>query len=173
MNIFIGGSAREEIPQKYKKEAAKLGEKLCASEHSIYCCASNVGVIGEVYLPFIGKYPERIKSAVPKAHLCYKDENQKIDVITNTINERTDYVLQNCDMCIFLPGGIGTIYEIMSAIETKRAHEHNSELIIVNIEGYFDEFLKMLEKVFNENFSSRQDAKVYRVVNNIDEINLL
>lgn len=171
MRIFIGGSARDEIPDKYKEEAYKLGEKLLKTDDEIYCCASNEGVIGSIYNLIKEQDITRVKTAVPKAHLKYAD-NENLTVITDTINERTDYVLKNCDMCIFLPGGIGTLYEIMSAIETKRANEHNSEIVIVNLYGFFDELLEMLEKIYTQNFASKDNKNAYKVVNNIDEINI-
>ena len=55
MKIFIAGSACENIPEKYIKETEKLGEKLLNTEHEIYCCASDVGLIGSIYNPFLKK----------------------------------------------------------------------------------------------------------------------
>ena len=92
---------------------------------------------------------------------------------TDTINERTDYLLKNSDVCIFLPGGIGTIYEIMSSIETKRAHEHNCKIIIVNLFGYFDELIKMFDKTYKENFASIKDKNTYTIINKIEELDLI
>lgn len=168
MNIFIGGSTREEIEEKYKIEAEKLGKMLSKTEHQIYCCASTYGLIGKVY----GQIDKnKVKAAVPKAHLKYEDiDKNKITVVTDTINERTNYLLQNSDICIFLPGGIGTIYEIMSAIETKRAHEHNCKIIIVNMFNYFDKLIEMLEKTYKENFASTSDKNTYTIINNLNEI---
>lgn len=170
MKIFIGGSANEDIPEKYIKEANKLGEKLLQTEHEIYCCASKVGLVGSIYNHFYKEAKDRVKSAVPKAHLHYSKNIEDIDVITDTIGQRTDYLLQNCDLAIFLPGGIGTLYEILCAIETKRAKEHSCKLIIVNMFGYFDELIAMLEKVFEEKFASENDREMYTVVNEIEEL---
>lgn len=171
MRIFVGGSARDEIPDKYKEEAYKLGEKLLKTEDEIYCCASNEGIIGSIYKLIKEKDINRVKTAVPKAHLR-KADNENLTIITDTINERTDYVLQNCDICIFLPGGIGTLYEIMSAIETKRANEHNTEIVIVNLFGFFNELLEMLEKIYGQNFADKDNKNVYKIVNTIEEINI-
>ena len=171
MNIFIGGSAREEIDEKYKIEAEKLGKLLSKTEHKIYCCASTFGVIGKIYSQ-IDK--NKVRTAVPKAHLGYDDiDKERITVITETINERTDYLLKNSDVCIFLPGRIGTIYEIMSSIETKRAHEHNCKIIIVNLFGYFDELIKMFDKTYKENFASIKDKNTYTIINKIEELDLI
>ena len=170
MKIFIAGSACENIPEKYIKETEKLGEKLLNTEHEIYCCASDVGLIGSIYNPFLKKAKDRVKCAIPKAHLHYFKSTEDIELITDTIGQRTDYMLQNCDMAIFLPGGIGTLYEILCSIETKRADEHHCKLVIVNMFGYFDNLLDMLEKIFKEKFANENDRNMYHVVHNIDEL---
>lgn len=170
MKIFIGGSANVDIPETYIKEAEKLGKKFLHTEHEIYCCGSKDGVVGSIYNVFCNSGKDRVKIAVPKAHLHYNKDVKKIDVVTDTIGQRTDYVLKNCDMAIFLPGGIGTLYEILCAIETKRANEHSCKIVIVNLFGYFDKLMEMLEKVFEEKFASENDKKMYTVVNEIDEI---
>ena len=171
MKIFIGGSVREQIDEKYKNEAQKLADIIVKSECDVMYCASRWGEVGIIYNELVQKYPDRVHTAVPKAHLKYKDtEITDKTVITNTINERTDYILKNSDVCIFLPGGIGSIYEIMSSIETKRASEHNSKLIIVNLFGYYDDLIKMLDKVFEEDFADKKDRENYVIVDNIEDI---
>ena len=71
---------------------------------------------------------------------------------------------------LFLPGGVGTIYELMSAIESKRSQEFNKPIIIYNDEGFFDELLEMLEKTYNNNFSNIKIKNCYNVFNNYKEI---
>ena len=74
------------------------------------------------------------------------------------------------DVLVYIPGGLGTLDELMSAIETKRGEEHNLPIIIVNQNGYFNDFLNMLEKVYAEEFSSDSAKNLYKVVNNSKEL---
>ena len=68
--------------------------------------------------------------------------------------QRTDKLIKNADACLFMPGGIGTTYEILSAIETKRAGEHSKEIVIVNLFGYYNEFIKMLNSMYEKKFAN-------------------
>ena len=58
----------------------------------------------------------------------------------------------------------------MSAIETKRADEHSCKLIIVNLYNYYDDLLKMFDKVFKEDFADEKDKNNYIIINNINDI---
>lgn len=78
-------------------------------------------------------------------------------------------MFQNADISIFLPGGIGTLYEMLSCIETKRAMEHMNKIIIVNSYGFFDNLFQMLDKIYKEKFASEENKKVYQVARNMEE----
>ena len=70
---------------------------------------------------------------------------------------------------IFIPGGIGTVDEILTAIETKRSGQHNSPIIIININHYFDNLLNMFEQIYDENFADSKNKELYNVVDSLDE----
>ena len=98
-----------------------------------------------------------------------KDIKDEIQIVTNTINERTDESIKNSDVCLFMPGGIGTTYEILSSMETKRAGEHNNKIVIVNLFGYYNEFFKMLDEMYEKNFINESDKNMYKIVDTIEE----
>lgn len=170
MKIFIGGSVSDKIDEKYIKEGNKLVDLIIENRFDVICCADLRGIIGNLYKRVKKSKSQNIKLAIPKIYLQYsKDIKGKIDVITNTINQRTDECIRQADACLFMPGGIGTIYEIMSTIETKRAGEHDNKVIIINLYGYYNELIKMLEKVYSEKFASIVDSNVYKIVNSVQE----
>ncbi len=68
-----------------------------------------------------------------------------------------------------MPGGIGTTYEILSCIETKRAGEHNNKIVLVNSYGYYDDFIKMLKNMQNKGFVSSKDLDEFHVVDTVEE----
>ena len=49
------------------------------------------------------------------------------------------------NLIIFLPGGFGTIDEIFTSIESKRANEHDNDIIIVNFNNYYDSNIYILK----------------------------
>ncbi len=86
-------------------------------------------------------------------------------IITKSVNERTDNMIEKADILLFLPGGIGTIYELFTAIEKKRNNEYDKPIYIYNETGFFDDILQILDKIYKEKFSSSKDGKNYEVIN--------
>lgn len=167
--IFIAGSVRKDIPKKYIQEGKKLAKYILKTDYKVCCCADEGGIIGNIY-SCLKHERERLFFAVPQVYMpATKNIKEKIDVITNTINERTDVLIKQANINLILPGGIGTLYELLSLIETKRAGEHNKEIIIVNTDGFFDSVLEMFEKLFKEKFAEVENKKTYNIVNNIEE----
>ena len=102
-------------------------------------------------------------------NLCQKDPKAKA-TIANTVNERKNNVIKESDVLIFIPGGIGTFDEMFASIETKRAGEHDKPIFIVNINGYYDLLLAMLEKMYAEGFASESNREVYTICNSFEEL---
>lgn len=170
MKIFIGASVSEDIDEKYIKQGKKLVDLIVENNYDVVCCADLRGIIGNLYKRIKEKNKANIILTLPKIYLKYsKDIEDKIDILTETINERTEKSIKEADVCLFLPGGIGTTYEILSSIETKRAGEHSKEIIIVNSFGYYDDFLKMIDNMCDKRFAKVEDKDTYKVVNTVEE----
>ena len=87
----------------------------------------------------------------------------------DTVNERKNAFIDLADVMIFIPGGIGTIDELLTAIETRRNHEHNVPIIIINENGFFEQLLNMLERIYDEGFADSKDRQLYLIADTIDE----
>ena len=81
----------------------------------------------------------------------------------------TDKAIELSDAIIILPGGIGTIYELLTAIECKRSCEFDKPIIIYNSCGYYDKMLELLELTYNEDFALRIVEENYYVCNNASD----
>lgn len=170
MKIFIGGSVSDNIEEKYKKEGEKLVDSIIKNNLDIIACADLRGMIGLLYEKIKKSNKNKIYLTLPKIYLKYaKDIEDKIDILTDTINERTEESIKQADGCLFMPGGIGTAYEILSCIETKRAGEHNKKIVMVNSYGYYNQFIEMLKNMQNQGFVEEKDFDVFKVANTVDE----
>ena len=169
MKLFIGCASSEDIPEYYYKDCEELLEKILVNNDLIYG-AYNKGIMNIAY-KIAKKNNRHITGITPRE---YTDDVSKIDmdetIIVNNIEERTYELLVRSDMIIFLPGGIGTINEIFSAIDMKRCGELDKPIIIYNSNHYFDKLLVFLDKLYGDKFSPINDSKCYKVCNNLNDI---
>ena len=87
----------------------------------------------------------------------------------DTVNERKNAFINLADVMIFIPGGIGTIDELLTAIEARRNHEHNVPIIVINGNGFFNQLLSMLERIYDEGFADSKNRQLYFVADTVEE----
>ena len=169
MKVFVGCSSRDDIPNKYYDNCKILLDKLFNKKYDLVFGACNKGLMGLSYNAALSN-GSNITGIYPKA---YEDEAKELKgemISVITVNDRTDKVISEGDILLFLPGGIGTMYELFTAIESKRALEHNKKIIIYNVDGFYDNLLLFLDKMFNEGFISKEDFDNYHVLDEVDKI---
>ena len=67
------------------------------------------------------------------------------------------------DAVIALPGGCGTLEELLEVITWKQLGLYLNPIVILNIKGYFDPLLAMLQKAVDENFMRAQHSAIWHV----------
>jgi len=167
--IFIGCSSSNDIPQKYIDDCRKLLEEIFKKENDLVFGTSINGLMGLSYNIALNNNRE-VTAVCPEVYRADLDDVECIEILTNSISERTDKLIELCDILIFLPGGIGTIYELLAAIESKRNNEYDKPIIIYNSHGYYNEWLKLMSKIYDENFSKNIAQNNYIVTDSINEI---
>lgn len=169
MKLFIGCSSSNDIPQVYFDDCKVLLEELM-KENDLVFGACNSGLMGLAYNTALKK-DRNITGICTEAYKDgFKTLNCNEEITMATISKRTDNLISSSDAIIFLPGGIGTICELFTAIDSKRCHEFNKPIIIYNSNGYFDKLLEFMDKVYSENFSNINDKSNYLVTSSISEI---
>ena len=105
---------------------------------------------------------------------AYKDDFKILDcdveIVTKTVSERTDSVIRESDALVFIAGGIGTLYELLTAIECKRCHEFDKPIVIYNGTGYFDKLLNFFEQLYTQRFVREKDKTTYFISDSVEEI---
>ena len=62
-------------------------------------------------------------------------------------------------LCIALPGGVGTLEELLEIITWKQLGLYLKPIIILNTNGYFDALLAQLQHAVDERFMRSQHAE--------------
>lgn len=178
MKIAVCCSSSDDIDKRYLESSKDLLEKLFERDNDLVFGAMNNGIMGLSY-QIAKRHNRAITGIAPE---LYKDDFKNLEcnyeLLTKNVNERTEALVNNADVLLFLPGGIGTIYELTSAIEMKRSKEFDKPIIIYNETGFFDEFIKMLDEIYKNNFTSSKVRELYNISNDymivlelLDEIN--
>ena len=131
----------------------------------------NSGIMGVAYKK-AKRYGRKVIGILPKRYKSDLKELESDEVmITQCVNQRTNLLVEHSDCLIVLPGGMATLYELLSFIEMKRCHEFDKPIIVYNETGYFDEFFDFfVKKIFGEKFTGRiAVTKKFKTAKNTNE----
>ncbi len=78
------------------------------------------------------------------------------------------------DGVIALPGGCGTLEELLEIITWKQLGLYLNPIIILNINGFYNPLLEMLQRAVEGNFMRKEHVAIWKVASTAEEaINLL
>ncbi len=72
--------------------------------------------------------------------------------VTSTIHQRKARMYELAEGYIALPGGFGTLDELFETLTWGQIGEHSKPVGLLNVNGYFDPLLSMLDRAMQENF---------------------
>ena len=84
--------------------------------------------------------------------------------------ERKKKFLEMSDALIALPGGCGTLEELFEAITLKRLGLFTRPIIILNINGFYDHLVALLDQCIREKFMSEKHREMWTILDNPEGI---
>ena len=88
---------------------------------------------------------------------------------TRDMHERKQTIADMSDGCIALPGGCGTLEELMEVITWKQLGLYLKPIVILNTRGYYDPLLQQLQRGIDEHFMGPRHAEIWRVAQTPEE----
>ena len=82
---------------------------------------------------------------------------------TADMHERKQTIARLSDGCIALPGGCGTMEELMEVITWKQLGLYLKPIVILNTRGYYNPLLEQLQRGIDEHFMGPRHAGIWRV----------
>ena len=96
-------------------------------------------------------------------------DNSHDVIITKDMMERKERMRDMSDAFIALPGGFGTLEEILEVMTLRQLSYHSKPIVFINTNNFFEFLLKQFEVSDQELFAKELYRELYFVANNSDE----
>ncbi len=151
-------------------EATALGEAIAAAGLGMVYGGASVGLMGAVAdaalaggAEVIGVLPEVLAgSEIAHAGLT------QLEVVA-TMHERKARMVKLADAFLMLPGGYGTLDEMMEIVTWKQLRLHAKPCILINTAGYWDGLLAFLDSTVAAGFLKAENRKLLEVAGDAAE----
>lgn len=172
MKICVYGAASSKINKVYIKSGEELGRKMVERGHSLVFGGGRNGMMGAV----ARGVSEKKGHIIGISPAYFEENNAEVSFLnctefihTDTMRERKRLLDEKSDAFIVAPGGIGTFDEFFEILTLKQLGRHNKAIVIFNINGYYDNLLKMMQYSINEQFITTDCVELYKVTNTVEE----
>lgn len=169
ITVFCGSSfGSEEI---YKEQAYLVGKTLAKENISLIYGGANVGLMGAVAdgtIEHEGKAIGVLPRFLQSKEIAHTNLTELI--LVETMHERKTKMNELSDGMIVLPGGYGTLEEFFEMITWAQLGLHKKPIAILNINGFYDDLIKMVQTMVDKGFLKQINQEMLLVSDSIDEL---
>lgn len=166
--LFCGSSnaARPEFLQA----ASDFGRLLAGEDVRLVYGGGGIGLMGasarachEAGGRVLGVMPEFLR----KREVLYDEVETRI---VTTMHERKGIMYEESDAFVVMPGGVGTLEEVVEVLSWRRLSLHLKPIVFVNLDGFWNGFVDLIQQTVTEKFAPAWVPDTYRVVDTVQEI---
>ncbi|SMY09095.1 TIGR00730 family Rossman fold protein [Flavimaricola marinus] len=138
----------------YMQSADATGQMLARNGWRLVYGAGDVGLMGRV-AQSVQEAGGKTFGVIPTHLVAMEVGRTSLDsyVITETMHERKKVMFMNADAIVMLPGGAGSLDEFFEAVTWRQLGLHGKPVILLNVEGYWDGLIAMVDTIIREGFA--------------------
>lgn len=167
--VYCASSDR--LDPKYYAAAAELGRELVARGWGLVYGGGKTGMMGAVARAVkqsggrvVGVIPEFMKAR----ELAYDEADELVTVIT--MRERKLLMETRADAFVALPGGWGTLEEIVEILTLRQLDVVRKPCVFLNQDGFYDPLLQLFDRMLAEKFFKPSNMDLFRVAPTVAEV---
>ena len=171
LNICVYCGSSEGKNPLHREAARTLGQTMAQAGIGLVYGGANIGLMGEVARAVLAGNGYVVGIRPPGLPI---EEEPLLDVQefihVGSLHERKMLMFQRADAFVALPGGVGTLEELVEQITWVQLYLHEKPVIIANIDNYWAPLLELFEHMREEAFIATHLQLNYHVVNDAREI---
>jgi hypothetical protein len=152
-NVCVYCGSGTGLSPTYAEAARALGRALAENDVGLVYGGGGLGLMGEVARAALsaGGY---VTGIIPKFLMVRESALREVQdlVVTSGMHERKLEMFRRSDAFVALPGGIGTLEELVEQLTWSQLGRHAKPIVIANVEGFWSPFLDLLAHMKEEAF---------------------
>ncbi|KAH7669146.1 Cytokinin riboside 5'-monophosphate phosphoribohydrolase LOG protein [Dioscorea alata] len=149
--VFCGSSSGKRTC--YKDAATELGKELVARKVDLVYGGGSVGLMGLVS-EAVHQGGGHVLGIIPKTLMNKEITGETVGEVkaVSSMHQRKAEMASHSDAFIALPGGYGTLEELLEVITWAQLGIHNKPVGLLNVEGYYNSLLAFIDKAVEDGF---------------------
>jgi len=162
VNICVYCSSSDAVDRVFVEAAEELGRTLANRNDTLVYGGAGVGLMGSLAVS-MKSHGGRVVGVVPETiaakGIAFSEADELIR--TSSLRERKKLMEEKSEAFIALPGGFGTLEELLEILTLKQLGEHAKPIAILNTDGFFDLLFGFFERLYSARFAKKENAELY------------
>lgn len=169
-NVCVYSASSTQIAPVYFQVAEELGRLLAEKHINLINGAGYRGLMGATSNAALAA-GGTVTGIIPRFMVEQGWHHQGLTrlVETETIHERKQLMADLSDGVIALPGGCGTLEELLEIITWKQLGLYLKPIVILNVDGYYNPLIEMLQNAISGNFMRKEHEAIWQVATTAQE----
>ena len=169
-NVCVYSASSTQIAPAYFEAATQLGRLLAIKGINLINGAGSIGLMAaasDAALAAGGTVTGVIPRFMVEQGWHHTGLTRLVE--TENMHERKQLMARMADAVIALPGGCGTMEELLEIITWKQLGLYLNPIVILNVNGFYDPLLSMLQQAVDQHFMRPEHAGIWRVATTAEE----
>jgi uncharacterized protein (TIGR00730 family) len=170
VTVCVFCASSEAVSDADRAVAAELGRALASEGWGLVYGGGAVGLMGEVARAALGAgghvtgvIPHRLDTR----EVAFRDVTELIR--TDTMRERKGIMDARSDAFVILPGGIGTLEELLEIITLKQLGYHDRPVVLLDPRGFWEPLRAQLDRIVEEGLAPPTVHELWDLARNVTE----
>jgi len=169
--ICVYCSSSDAVARTHFAVAEEMGALLAQRKKTLVYGGGSIGLMGAL-AKSVHQHGGRVVGVIPEflrlKEIAYEDADELI--VTRDMRDRKAEMEARADAFVALPGGFGTLEEILEVLTLKQLRTHQKPIVLLNSGGFFDRLLGVFDQLYEQNFTKREYCLFYQVVKEPAEV---
>jgi uncharacterized protein (TIGR00730 family) len=137
----------------YAEAARTLGRAMAQAKIGLVYGGGSLGLMGEIARSVLG-HNGHVTGIIPEflsnREKMLKDVQELI--VTHSMHERKQIMFEKSDAFVALPGGVGTLEELVEQLTWSQLGQHSKPIVLGDIDGFWEPLLSLFDHMRSEAF---------------------
>jgi cytokinin riboside 5'-monophosphate phosphoribohydrolase len=169
-SICVFCSSSEALDPVFYSVAGEFGKLIAENDFNLVHGGGMIGLMG-VISDAVQKYGGKVTGVLPEQLNLEGIASETDDeiIITKDMADRKTEMRKRSDAFVALPGGFGTLEEILEVITLKQLKYHTKPVVIINTNDFYGPLLQMFDRLFEQSFAKPDYANLYFIATTPEE----
>lgn len=169
-SICVYCSSSNHVSLDFFQAAERLGEAIAIGGYRLIYGGGDIGLMGALARA-VHKHSGQVVGVIPEflrlPEVCYELCDELI--VTKDMRDRKAVMEARADAFIALPGGFGTLEEMLEVITLKQLAVHNKPIVFLNSKGFYNGLNEVFEHMFEHHFAKPHYRDLYHFSDDVQD----